>query len=552
MSLFAALKLWRNQLARVMGKPPYMLVSNAALEEIAQTQPSTHLELQMIKGMGPVKVRQFGGEIIGVVKKWKEEQGKTDDEPTAWDAEVPKPLTTHSLSSIEQDNKKLTQGVEMVFRVGEYLDLVNEMLFQVQAVIEGEVGKVDRRGNYTFFTLVDGQEEAVLQCFVWEHRLRNLGVSLVEGMKVRVAGFGRLYKQRGTFSFEITHVGLVGEGAVKQAFEQLKARLEAEGLFDRSVKQTIPEYPVRIGLVTSKYADAKKDFLTHLGEFGYQIFHYDVRVEGVYAVDEIVQAIRWFNESKSDIDVLVITRGGGSWESLQAFNTEQVAKAIRASKIPIVTGIGHENDETIADWCADVRCSTPTDAGKFLSQGWRSAEENLRGHSRWLDQGIKNLLEEKKLQQKNLAKHLGYEMESYIQQLHYQMQNTLGRYETGRQRLKTAVEDGQRKILLLGKELHRKVDLQEQKVENIEERMKTQAHKAVLDTAAVIDALEQRIETGHPQRRLAQGYSIITKDGGRLVKSAEMLHPGEDVHAMLERGTAKFKVVEAEVRERSA
>lgn len=542
-TFFQTLKDWRNHIADIQNVPGYKILTNNSLQEIADTLPETMLDLQLIKGMGPVKVRQYGNQLLDLVKKWK--QGQTG-ENASW--EQGNRVADDDVSGIAKKLHEGTlkeasgHGLEMVFRVGEYLDLVNEMLSQIRPTIEGEVGRIDRRDRYTFFTLLDDQEEAVLQCFVWEQKLFSSGVKLKEGMKLRVSGYGRTYKRRGTFSFEVTHLGLLGEGAVKQAFEQLKARLEAEGYFSSESKQPIPEYPTKIGLITSKFGDARMDFLTHLGEFGYNIYHCDVRVEGLYAVDDVVGAIRYFNESMPELDVLVITRGGGSWESLQAFNSEQMAKAIRASKIPIVTGIGHENDFTIADWCADIRCSTPTATGKLLSEKWRQAETRLNQWRLQMHKAMKSTLTTDRMQCIHWEKHLNQEISLYLGTFEKRLEQSIKSYSAGWQKIKARFETQQLLLKQAGKDVARAIKAKRMQLEMSRQRLKETGERSLDSQKKRVAYDEARLETAQPHRRLQQGYSILLKDSGELVKAAEMLHAGEHVTAALGKGRATLSV----------
>lgn len=270
------------------------------------------------------------------------------------------------------------ENKEKVFTVSEFIDSIN-VLIKKKAIVQGEIGeKIDRYPRFSFLNLLDRDKEAVLKCFVWQDRLNELGIEIKTGMEVKVEGFPEVFKKRGDFTFQVEKVGLVGEGALKRAFEILKKKLAQVGFFDPARKKSISRFCQKIGVITSKYGKgALPDFLKHLGSFGFEIYFYDVRVEGLSSIDDIVKAIHWFNENLIDIDVLVLIRGGGSWESLQSFNSEPVAKAIFGSKIPIICGVGHESDETIADWVADLRASTPTQAATILNEPWKLASSQI-------------------------------------------------------------------------------------------------------------------------------------------------------------------------------
>ncbi|OGL79544.1 exodeoxyribonuclease VII large subunit, partial [Candidatus Uhrbacteria bacterium RIFCSPHIGHO2_12_FULL_57_11] len=189
-----------------------------------------------------------------------------------------------------------------------------------------------------------------------------------DGMKVRVIGTPKVHEKSGQFRITVEQVELVGEGALKRAFELLKKKLAGEGLFADERKRPIPRFPERIGVIASRESAAFADFKRILGNrwggVAIQLAH--VQVQGAQAIPDIVGAFKYFQTAKPRPDVLVLMRGGGSLEDLQAFNSEEVAYAIFGSKIPVVVGVGHERDESIADYVADLRASTPSNAAELV------------------------------------------------------------------------------------------------------------------------------------------------------------------------------------------
>ncbi len=250
---------------------------------------------------------------------------------------------------------------DAVISVKEFLEIVNETLgfAYPQVIVAGEVSGFNRRDYNVYFSLKDS--EAILPCYIYA---RNLDVELEDGMNVRVTGSPKVLTKSGKFSFTARSVELAGEGELKRAFELLKAKLEQEGLFAPERKRQLPSYPASIGLITSRDADAYHDFMKILnGRWaGVTVQFAHVGVQGVAAPAQIAAAIEHFNQQSQPPDVLVVIRGGGSLEDLQAFNTEPVARAIAGSRVPTVVGVGHEADVTLADLAADVRAATPTDA----------------------------------------------------------------------------------------------------------------------------------------------------------------------------------------------
>jgi exodeoxyribonuclease VII large subunit len=229
--------------------------------------------------------------------------------------------------------------------------------------------------------LKDGTGESMLPCFIWRNEYDLSAVPLAEGLEIIVTGHAEVYKPAGRLSFRTRLIELVGEGALKHAYDELARRLEGEGVFSLDTKRELPQYPEHIGLITSRDGAVISDFLTNLDRFGFHISFTHTSVEGKAALTEILAA---FHRMESlNIDVIVLIRGGGSLESLQAFNAEPVIRAIKRSKVPVIAGIGHDQDVPLASRAADALVSTPTAAAHLVGQSWREARERLtRAESR--------------------------------------------------------------------------------------------------------------------------------------------------------------------------
>ncbi len=245
---------------------------------------------------------------------------------------------------------------------------VSQFISQINGIIAGEFcveGEVSQykisQGKWIFFDLKDAT--ATLNCFSTVFMLRQ---PLEEGMKVRVVGYPSIHSKSGRFSFTVQQVEVVGEGSLKRAYELLKAKLAAEGLFASERKRPIPRIPSRIGVIASRDSAAFGDFKKILNNRwgGVEVVLRHVQVQGEVAVADIVRAFHEFNEYDGPFDVLVLIRGGGSLEDLAAFNSEEVVRAVYGSKVPVVCGVGHERDESLADLAADVRASTPSNAAE--------------------------------------------------------------------------------------------------------------------------------------------------------------------------------------------
>jgi len=250
--------------------------------------------------------------------------------------------------------------------VSDFVAVLNQTLeyaYPTVAVV-GEVSEFRiSQGKWVSFKLKD--ESAVVDCFMTAYQLR---VPIENGMKIVVVAAPRLAPKWGKFSLNVRSVKPVGEGSIKKGFELLKAKLEAEGLFAPERKRPLPKVPSRVGVITSTESAAYADFCKIINERwgGLLVEVAHTQVQGDPAADQIIRAIKYFNNLEQLPDVLVIVRGGGSAEDLMTFNDELLARAIAASRVPTLVGVGHEVDHTLADMVADCRAATPTNAAELL------------------------------------------------------------------------------------------------------------------------------------------------------------------------------------------
>lgn len=253
----------------------------------------------------------------------------------------------------------------MVLAPADFVALLNQTLeFAYPTVtIEGELSNFRvSKNRWVYFDLQD--EIASVKFF---GTVYNLPGPLEDGLKIRVTGSPRLHPRFG-FSVNVTSISPVGEGSIKKAADLLAAKLEAEGLFDEARKRRLPEIPATIGLITAANSAAYADFIKILNERwgGVEIHLADVYVQGTQAPLQIVRAVEYFNELSALVDVLVITRGGGSAEDLASFSDERVVRAVAASRIPTLVAVGHEVDISLAELAADFRASTPSNAAQLV------------------------------------------------------------------------------------------------------------------------------------------------------------------------------------------
>ncbi len=279
-----------------------------------------------------------------------------------------------------------------VFTVSQFLDYVNEVLNVDTIAVQGEITGWKIHPSGIYFSLKDKEDGSILECYMSPYVYKGLGLNVEEGMEVKASGIPSIYKPRGRFSFRVEMMELVGEGSLKKAYELLKKKLEEEGLFIR--KRPLPEFIHRIGVITSRTGAVIDDFRKNLEKRGHEVHLHDVRVEGAKAVGNILAAVKWFNRNMPDLDVLVIIRGGGSLEDLQAFNNELVVREVFASKIPTICGIGHDRDVPIMCLVGDAATSTPTAAAMLINATWERLKNNLPHYQRDLIDNFESLIDE--------------------------------------------------------------------------------------------------------------------------------------------------------------
>lgn len=303
-----------------------------------------------------------------------------------------------------------------ILSISEYLDLINDRLKSLYAKVIGEVGRVDiYPSGHVYFSLRDKKDGSLINCAIWSSRYRIYGIKLEEGMKIISYGCPSVYKPSGKFSFIAETIELAGEGELKKKYEELKLKIEREGLFEKSRKRTIPTYIHKIGIVTSKQGAVISDFLSNIGRYGFNIKMIDSRVEGAEAIRDLLSSVKTFK--KQDIEVLVIMRGGGSFESLQAFNNELLVREIASFPVPVIAAIGHDKDVPLVSLVADVEVSTPSIATVVLNESWRKAELDLEKHSNNVVNSFDSILRENKFLVSNLVNNIKASFRSLFQSI---------------------------------------------------------------------------------------------------------------------------------------
>jgi exodeoxyribonuclease VII large subunit len=288
-ALFERLRSWRNERAAREGVEPFRIFQNATLELTAQVQPRSVEDLEAIKGWGKKKIEHYGREVVALIDggEAREEVGDFNFGGQA-------------------------AGEPVILTVGACIGIMNNALDRVGGItVRGEISDASARGGYAFFDLKDTSgQDSVVKCFIGRWQFEKFKHLVEDGLEVIIVARPSIYKS-GFLSLMVETVEPYGAGALRKAFEALKNKLAAQGLFDEERKRAVPSYVQTIGLVTSADGAAVNDFKHNLGEHGFKVFLYDVRVEGVHAERSLVEAVRWFNAEGPQVDVIVLIRGGG-------------------------------------------------------------------------------------------------------------------------------------------------------------------------------------------------------------------------------------------------
>ena len=411
--------------------------------------------------------------------------------------------------------------------------------------IEGEISNTRAsQAGHIYFTLKD--DKAQIRCACFRDKLRGIRFRPEDGLKVTVRGAVSVYELRGEYQVYVTQIEPVGLGALQLAFDQLKQRLEAEGLFDAARKKPLPLLPRRIGLVTSPTGAAVGDVLRILRRRfpNLHVLLYPVRVQGEEAPDEIVEALEYMGRRKA-ADVLLLVRGGGSLEDLWAFNEERVARAIAACPIPVISGVGHETDFTIADFAADVRASTPSNAAEIVV---RTREEFLRHVeqlARSLAQHVRMALLARRARLHELEAHRGFRRLDHLLRQHRQradeMAARLGdllrrRLDSSRRRVDVA------QARLRAYDFRPRIEALAMRPEQRRQDAAIRIERILRARAERVARLRTQLEERSPLRVLERGYAVAYDAQGNVVRSADQVQVGDSVSVQLARGKLTTEV----------
>ena len=407
--------------------------------------------------------------------------------------------------------------------------------------VEGEVSNFIRAASgHWYFSLKDAS--AQVRCVMFRGRNQFSGFTPANGDHVEIRALPSLYEARGEFQLGAESIRRAGAGRLYEAFLKLKAKLEAEGLFDPLGKRALPRFPRCIGIVTSPQAAALHDILTALARRmpGLPVILYPTPVQGSGAGAQIAAAIRTAG-TRAECDVLLVCRGGGSLEDLWAFNDEAVVRAIAASPMPVVSGVGHETDFTLADFAADLRAPTPTAAAELVSP----VREELLLQLGRLARQLHHHLARKQQNETQRLDYLSRRLVHPAEQLRRQ-QLELGQWT---QRLHNATRSRltreRLQLTQLGQRLVTPLHLvqrEQQKLDALSARAQRAVQSGLVQRQLNLARFDSSLGHLSPEGVLARGYSIVQMENGKLVQDAAMLKAGDSIDIRLHRGQARATV----------
>jgi exodeoxyribonuclease VII large subunit len=434
---------------------------------------------------------------------------------------------------------------------------VRELVGQVRELVEREYNDVWVEGEisnfrsapsgHLYFTLKDA--DAQLPSVLFRRQAMLLRFRPADGLHVLVRGRVSVYEQRGQMQFIAETMEPVGAGSLQLAFEQLKEKLKAEGLFDQSRKRPLPAFPRTVGIVTSPSGAVIRDFLNIVRRrhSGLNVLLCPVSVQGEFSAAEVEAAIACLNDSGL-ADVIVLARGGGSLEDLAAFNSERVARAIGASRLPVVSAIGHETDFTIADFAADLRAPTPSAAAELITEAQHKIAEHLVRLNHRLDRAVRfQILQTRQRLARVPASRaesrmttLLHRSEQRLDDLNFRMESALNHLLRRRHR-----EVVELTAAVMRHDPRQRLTHARTRFDACSARFDRTWERIIQVSRARLDALDAQLNSLSPLAVLDRGYALVLDDHGKLVRSATQVAPGDRLLTRLSDGTFTSQVESA-------
>lgn len=416
-----------------------------------------------------------------------------------------------------------------------------------QLWVQGEVSNLRRQSSgHVYFSLKDSGSQ--LPCVLFARDAVRQGFDLADGMEVMLFGNLSVYEPHGRYQL-IAKIALQsGQGQLQLAFEHLKRKLAAEGLFEKERKKPLPSVPTRIAVITSPTGAAIRDFLRILQRRHYKgdVVIFPARVQGKEAAQELTQMLEYTAASDNTFDIVVLTRGGGSIEDLWAFNDETLARSIAKCPLPVISAVGHEIDTVLTDYVADKRAETPSAAAELISSLTLDAEQRLYKAQKALLDAVQSKLSDRDRHLDNLQTRMHFiTPQRQVQMLGMRLddlENRLG------QSLKNRLSQGHAQLARASQKLaerhpRNRISLERQSLDNLERRL----HRAVLATAHSkkehLLNLQKRLENSNLQSTLRRGYAILRDNEGNIIDSVQKGKTHDQLTARLQDGELPLKVL---------
>jgi len=411
--------------------------------------------------------------------------------------------------------------------------------------VEGEISNFRAHDSgHLYFTLKD--ENSQIRAVMFRSQARLLRFRPEDGMQVILRGRVTVFEGRGELQLSAEYLEPKGAGALQVAFEQLKAKLESEGLFDAARKKPIPPFPRCIGIVTSPQAAALRDILNILRRRHHSasVLIYPAQVQGETAAAEVSSGIKYFNRAKS-VDVIIVARGGGSAEDLAAFNHEGLARIIAGSGIPIISAIGHETDFTIIDFVADLRAPTPSTAAELVIRSLQEVEEQADSLRLRLSRAMRYRLLMARQTLTEVAQHGAFaRMMEGINQRQQRLDDLRFRLENSERKL---IEKHRRKWervsgTIRHYDARRVLAGMRRDLAAHTTAITSAIHTLLLRRRSRLDQLAHQLKALSPVAILERGYALIFDSSGKLIKNSAQVEPGDKILARLAHGSVTAKV----------
>lgn len=488
----------RAKLASELGLSPLKVWSAKAMTALLSSRPNTLAELKQVKGFPKKSADKFGPAIVAVFSSGQAEYATHDPEGSTAPEEPREPIMP----------------------VGEYIDYLNvalKSLADIKVIGEISAFKVHTTGIY--MTLKDAGGDGVLECYINPYTYRGLGLPLQEGMKIIIGGAPTIFRRRGSLSFRVETVELSGEGTLKKAYDLLKQKLTEEGIFDR--KRELPEFIGKVGIITSKSGAVIDDFRHNLLQLGIKLNLIDCRVEGKQSAPQIIRALRTFNNEMPELDCIVVMRGGGSLEDMQAFNSEEVVKEVFASRIPVIAAIGHDRDVPLTCLAADTFTSTPTAAAVLINNSWTKLIHGLPNYQQNILNGLQVAIQTSKAKVSSFGHRIAGGFSKILMRFNFHSSQVSAHLKT----------------------LESKLVHTSQEVRFISTSLAQSMQDLLTQTKDRISGIEKILAAASPERSLKLGYSISYNSAGKIIRSTKQVSTGEKLDIRLSDGTIKAETL---------